>query len=161
MKKTRADAVLEAGAAPAAEVPGTVPTNGHSGGGGDPMAAELGVILASLQRMHEGDFSVRLPGSWVGLPGKIADTFNDIVGANELMANELARVGQAVGKEGRIRERTRLLEPKGAWRESRKPGVRIPHNVAADSAKPAAGRTWRAAPFGKTGPKRHRARARR
>ncbi|MBV8632147.1 MAG: HAMP domain-containing protein, partial [Silvibacterium sp.] len=81
------------------------------------MAAELGVILARLQRMHEGDFSVRLPGSWVGLPGKIADTFNDIVAANELMAHELARVGQAVGKEGRIRERTRLREPKGAWRE--------------------------------------------
>ncbi len=115
MKKTRAGAVLEAGASAAPEVPGATPTNGHSGG--DPTAAELSVILACLQRMHEGDFSVRLPGAWVGLPGKIADTFNDIVAANELMAHELARVGQAVGKEGRIRERTRLREPKGAWRE--------------------------------------------
>ena len=115
MKKTRAGAVLEAGASAAPEVPGATPTNGHSGG--EPTAAELGVILACLQRMHEGDFSVRLPGAWVGLPGKIADTFNDIVAANELMAHELARVGQAVGKEGRIRERTRLREPRGAWRE--------------------------------------------
>ena len=117
MKKTRAGAVLEAGTVAASDAPGTMPTNGYTGGGGNPMAAELGVILASLQRMHEGDFSVRLPGSWVGLHGKIADTFNDIVAANELMAHELARVGQAVGKEGRIRERTRLREPKGAWRE--------------------------------------------
>ena len=116
MKKSKAGAVLEAGTAPS-DAHRPSPTNGHSGGGDDPIAAELGVILATLQRMHEGDFSVRLPGSWVGLPGKIADTFNDIVAANEQMAHELARVGQAVGKEGRIRERTRLREPKGAWRE--------------------------------------------
>ncbi|HZD49507.1 MAG TPA: HAMP domain-containing protein, partial [Silvibacterium sp.] len=115
MKKTRADASRAGGSATREIAPGTGPTNGHSGAA--LVTAELSVILASLQRMHEGDFSVRLPGSWVGLPGKIADTFNDIVAANELMAHELARVGQAVGKEGRIRERTRLREPKGAWRE--------------------------------------------
>ncbi|HVW79027.1 MAG TPA: HAMP domain-containing protein [Alloacidobacterium sp.] len=79
--------------------------------------ADLGVILTSLQHMKEGDFSIRLPGSWTGLPGKIADTFNDIIAANEQMALELKRVGQAVGKEGRIRQRTRLLAPRGAWRE--------------------------------------------
>ncbi|HYK36241.1 HAMP domain-containing protein [Alloacidobacterium sp.] len=77
--------------------------------------AELDLILTSLQRMREGDFSVRLPGSWIGLTGKIADTFNNIVAANEQMALELARVGQAVGKKGRIRERARFREPKGAW----------------------------------------------
>ncbi len=78
-------------------------------------ALDLSAILASLQAMKEGDFSVRLPGSWTGLPGKIADTFNDIVAANEQMAQELKRVGNAVGKEGRTRERTRFREPKGAW----------------------------------------------
>ena len=115
MKKTRAATAPETGSAAVAEVPG----NGHGqvNSPGEPTTAELGIILASLQRMHEGDFSVRLPGSWVGLPGKIADTFNDIVAANEQMADELARVGQAVGKEGRIRERTRLREAKGAWGE--------------------------------------------
>ena len=49
-------------------------------------AADLSVILASLQTMREGDFSVRLPGSWTGLAGKIADTFNSIVAANQQMA---------------------------------------------------------------------------
>ena len=43
-----------------------------------------------------------------GLPGKIADNFNEIVTANEQMAQELKRVGQAVGKEGKTRERIRV-----------------------------------------------------
>ena len=115
MKKTKTGTAPGTGSAGVADVPG----NGHGqvNSPGEPTTAELGIILASLQRMQEGDFSVRLPGSWVGLPGKIADTFNDIVAANEQMADELARVGQAVGKEGRIRERTRLREAKGAWGE--------------------------------------------
>src|SRR5579871_4050057 len=80
-------------------------------------APSLAVILMSLQTMRDGDFSVRLPGSWVGLEGKIADTFNEIVSANQQMARELRRVGQAVGKEGRTRERTRFHESRGAWGE--------------------------------------------
>ena len=75
--------------------------NGHGTGNGGPVSADLSVILASLQTMRDGDFSVRLPGYWTGLHGKIADTFNDIVAANQQMARELKRVGQAVGKEGR------------------------------------------------------------
>jgi HAMP domain-containing protein/CheY-like chemotaxis protein/signal transduction histidine kinase len=67
--------------------------------------------------MRDGDFSVRLPGDWTGLAGKIADTFNDIVTANQQMAKELKRVGQVVGKEGRTRERMRFHLPKAAWGE--------------------------------------------
>jgi len=77
----------------------------------------LGLILTALQTMRDGDFSVRLPGSWTGLNGKIADTFNEIVSANQQMAQELARVGQVVGKEGRTRERARFSAPRGAWGE--------------------------------------------
>ncbi len=84
---------------------------------GEPAAADLSVILSSLQTMRNGDFSVRLPGSWTGLAGKIADTFNDIVAANQQMTEELRRVGQVVGKEGRTRERTRFIESRGAWGE--------------------------------------------
>ena len=80
-------------------------------------APSLAVILMSLQTMRDGDFSVRLPGSWTGLEGKIADTFNEIVSANQQMARELRRVGKAVGKEGRTRERTRFHESRGAWGE--------------------------------------------
>jgi HAMP domain-containing protein/CheY-like chemotaxis protein/signal transduction histidine kinase len=80
-----------------------------------PQPSDLALILASLQTMRDGDFSVRLPVAWVGLEGKIADTFNDIVAANEQMAAELNRVGQAVGKEGKTRERTRFQQSRGSW----------------------------------------------
>src|ERR687887_1522046 len=83
----------------------------------EPESADLSLILDTLRRMRDGDFSVRLPGSWIGLPGKIADTFNDLVAANDQMAQELKRVGQVVGKEGRIRERAKFQESRGAWGE--------------------------------------------
>jgi HAMP domain-containing protein/CheY-like chemotaxis protein len=76
---------------------------------------ELRIILESLRTMRNGDFSVRLPGSWIGLPGKIADTFNDIAAANQHIAQDLERIGQVVGKEGKTRERTRFPESRGAW----------------------------------------------
>jgi HAMP domain-containing protein/CheY-like chemotaxis protein/signal transduction histidine kinase len=78
---------------------------------------DLGMILAGLHAVRDGDFSVRLPGSWTGLHGKIADAFNEIVSANQQMAHELKRIGQAVGKEGRTRERARVHESRGAWGE--------------------------------------------
>jgi HAMP domain-containing protein/CheY-like chemotaxis protein/signal transduction histidine kinase len=80
-------------------------------------AGNLSLILTSLRTMRDGDFSVRLPSSWVGLEGKIADTFNDIVAANEQMARELQRVCQVVGKDGKTRERARFHESRGAWGE--------------------------------------------
>jgi len=91
--------------------------NGNSVALGEASSADLGAILASLQTMRNGDFSVRLPGSWTGLAGKIADTFNEIVSANQQMAEELKRVGQVVGKEGRTRERTKFHESRGSWGE--------------------------------------------
>src|SRR5579862_5162760 len=78
---------------------------------------DLTVILTSLQSMRDGDFAVRLPGTWVGLAGKIADTFNEIVAANQHMAQEFKRVGHVVGKQGKTRERTRFHESRGAWGE--------------------------------------------
>jgi len=89
--------------------------NGNTATLPQPASGDLSVLLAGLQTMRDGDFSVRLPGSWTGLPGKIADTFNSIVAANQQMAHELKRVGQVVGKEGRTRERTRFHESRGAW----------------------------------------------
>ena len=77
----------------------------------------LAAILQSLQTMKDGDFSVRLPVTWTGLPGKIADSFNEIVTANEQMALELKRVGKAVGKEGKTRERIRVEQRRGEWND--------------------------------------------
>ncbi|MGC1187348.1 MAG: HAMP domain-containing protein [Candidatus Acidiferrales bacterium] len=99
------------------DAPSIAKTNGKRDVPSDVSFADLGVILASLQTMRDGDFSVRLPGNWVGLQGKIADTFNEIVTANQQMAKELKRVGQVVGKEGKTRERMRFDLPKAAWGE--------------------------------------------
>src|SRR5206468_13048284 len=103
MKKNNRPTPIAAGApAMTAE-----PSNGHPSYQQSP---ELVAILESLQTMRDGDFSARLPGSWVGLPGKIADTFNDIAAANQQMGQELKRLGRSeerrVGKECRSRGAT-------------------------------------------------------
>jgi len=92
-------------------------SNGQGEGRAEVSFAELSILLSSLQTMRDGDFSVRLPGNWTGVAGKIADTFNEIVTANQQMAKELKRVGKVVGKEGRTRERMRFDLPKAAWGE--------------------------------------------
>src|ERR1700726_2445652 len=80
-------------------------------------SAELHELLGALQAMRVGDFSVRMPGDHVGLMGKIADTFNEIVAANERMAKQLDRVGQVVGRDGKTRQRVKLSLASGAWGE--------------------------------------------
>ena len=80
-------------------------------------AQGLTELLHALQAMRVGDFSVRMAGDRVGVIGKIADTFNDIVGTNERMAKQLERVGQVVGREGRTRQRVRIGLSDGAWGE--------------------------------------------
>ena len=92
-------------------------SNGRGDNRADVSHANLSVILSSLQTMRDGDFSVRLPGNWTNLEGKIADTFNEIVTANQKMAKELKRVGKVVGKEGRTRERMRFDLAKATWGE--------------------------------------------
>ena len=62
-------------------------------------------LLHALQAMRAGDFSVRMTGDHLGIEGKIADTFNEIVAANQRMAQQLERVGQVVGREGKTRQR--------------------------------------------------------
>jgi len=112
----RADSTLAT--ANPGEAPKTnVKSNGQAGTRNHGAPADLSVILGALQTMRDGDFSVRLPGAWTGVEGKIADTFNSIVAANQQMAQELRRVGHVVGKEGRTRERTRFHESKGSWGE--------------------------------------------
>ena len=74
-------------------------------------------LLYALQAMRFGNFSIRLPGDQTGLPGKIADTFNDIVAANERMAQQLEHVGNVVGREGKTRQRAKFGLLHGAWGE--------------------------------------------
>ena len=91
------------------------------GNGAPPMPPEEGLdrraLLTALTAVADGDFSVRLPGDWTGLDGKIADRFNDIVAANQKMAKELARVGQVVGPARQDAAAHELRPLGGAWGE--------------------------------------------
>ena len=78
---------------------------------------DLNNLLYALQAVKVGDFSVRMAGDQLGIEGKIADAFNEIVAANERMAKQLEKVGQVVGREGNTRQRLRLGLSGGAWGE--------------------------------------------
>ena len=56
-----------------------------------------------------------MPGHWTGLLGKIGDAVNDVVSANQRMAEQLGHVGQVVGKEGKTRQRVKFTVQSGAW----------------------------------------------
>src|ERR1700710_618685 len=72
-------------------------------------------LLHALQAMRSGAFSVRMTGNHLGIEGKIADTFNEIVAANQRMAQQLERVGQVVGREGKTRQRVKFGLASGSW----------------------------------------------
>src|SRR6516165_9431046 len=82
---------------------------------GAPSPDSLQDLLHALQAMRSGDFSVRMTGDQIGIEGKIADTFNEIIAANERMAQQLERVGQVVGREGKTRQRVRFGLASGSW----------------------------------------------
>ncbi len=73
------------------------------------------LLLSALTAIKNGDFSTRLPMDWTGVSGKIADTLNDIVEINGKLAKELERVGQTVGKEGKLDQRASLGKVGGRW----------------------------------------------
>ena len=68
-------------------------------------------LLSALQLARAGDFTVRLSSDQVGLQGKIADAFNDIIACNQRMAQQLEQVGQTVGREGKTRPACGLASP--------------------------------------------------
>ena len=79
---------MEAEAALAQHNGGYDPLHANGAGplSGDAVSiAELRELLTALQAMKIGDFSVRLPGDRIGVMGKIADAFNDIVADNQRM----------------------------------------------------------------------------
>ena len=72
-------------------------------------------LLHALQAMRSGDFSVRMTGDYLGIDGKIANTFNEIVAANQRMSQQLERVGHVVGREGKTRQRVKFGLASGSW----------------------------------------------
>ncbi|MEH2325169.1 MAG: HAMP domain-containing protein [Nostoc sp.] len=76
---------------------------------------DLNQLLRTVNAVKQGDFSARMPIDHTGVAGKIADTLNDIIDQNERMAAELQRIGNVVGKEGKIADRASLGDVRGSW----------------------------------------------
>src|SRR6266511_3023611 len=75
-------------------------------------------LLTALVAFKRGDFSARLPDDWTGVAGKIADTFNEVIGTNQRLTQELERIVHVVGKEGRITQRASLNNVSESWADA-------------------------------------------
>ncbi|PTY05114.1 hybrid sensor histidine kinase/response regulator [Opitutaceae bacterium EW11] len=72
----------------------------------------------ALADLRKGNFSVMLPDDGDDIDAEIAREFNEVVSLNQRLAQELERISQVVGKEGRISQRASLGAVTGAWQDS-------------------------------------------
>ncbi|SFM58632.1 HAMP domain-containing protein [Variovorax sp. OV329] len=79
---------------------------------------QLEVLLEALTKLRRGDAAARLPAHWMGIVGKVAEVFNDVVDQNAALTDELVRLSRVVGKEGKLRQRASLADTRGFWRDS-------------------------------------------
>ncbi len=75
-------------------------------------------LLSALRAFRRGDFSVRLPNDLDGTDAEIAEAFNDVVELNDRMSREFSRLGEAVGRQGKINTRAKMPGSTGAWADS-------------------------------------------
>ncbi|HEX4422657.1 MAG TPA: HAMP domain-containing protein, partial [Kofleriaceae bacterium] len=72
-------------------------------------------LLSALLRFKNGDFSAGLAADFIGIDGKIADVFNEILGVNARRSAEIARICRVVGKEGKLKQRMSVPGGVGGW----------------------------------------------
>ncbi|HLX69345.1 MAG TPA: HAMP domain-containing protein [Verrucomicrobiae bacterium] len=77
----------------------------------------MNAILLALASLKKGDFSVRLPVTFVSTEGKVADAFNDVAELLSGTTRDLSRISHVVGKEGKLGERLNISGATGAWGE--------------------------------------------
>jgi methyl-accepting chemotaxis protein len=75
-------------------------------------------LLAALRGVRAGDFGVRLPLDWTGVPGNISEVFNEVVELNERLTREFERISRTVGREGKTDQRASLGGASGGWATS-------------------------------------------
>ena len=79
--------------------------------------SEFGVtrreLIAALQKLRRGDFSVRL--SEDGTDNEISILFNEVVSLNQQLTEEFERLSRVVGKEGKIGHRAKVRGATGGW----------------------------------------------
>ncbi|MBO0690481.1 MAG: HAMP domain-containing protein, partial [Candidatus Dormibacteraeota bacterium] len=79
---------------------------------------DVNALLEVLLALKAGDFSARLPAHWTGVPGKIADTLNEVMVSNQQLVGQLEHVGTVVGKEGRTNQRVSDGGTNGGWSQA-------------------------------------------
>ena len=93
--------------------------DGMTGAAGTAMAPDSDqfsrALLSAMLSFRAGDFAARMPADLLGVEGKIADAFNDVVALSERRSQETARVSRAVGKEGKLRQRMTVPGVVGGW----------------------------------------------
>ena len=78
----------------------------------DPENQQLLTVLTALKK---GDFTVRMPIDYTGIPGKIADALNDVIEQQAQLTKEVRRISTVVGKEGKTSQRASFDGVKGFW----------------------------------------------
>ncbi len=69
-----------------------------------------------LKAVRRGDFSIRCRNTASpGLVGEIGEVINDIIELNQGLADEFVRVGNSVGREGKMTDRASIGPVKGGW----------------------------------------------
>ena len=68
-------------------------------------------LLSALRAVTRGDFTAKLPTTWDGIDGDIAEAFNEVVGWNGRVLKEIERVSSVVGYDGRLGQRAELQAP--------------------------------------------------
>jgi HAMP domain-containing protein/signal transduction histidine kinase/CheY-like chemotaxis protein len=91
---------------------GATPDNGRRHAA-DPALLRLEDALSAAAA---GDFSVRLPGRRKDEVGRLEAAYNRLAARNAALEAELVRVGEIIGREGRMTERAKLKDANGAWR---------------------------------------------
>ena len=81
--------------------------------GADP--EEMAELIKVLVQYRNGDFSARLPHTWAGSAGYVANLVNDILMISARRASETRRICRVVGKEGKLKQRFSLAGSSGGW----------------------------------------------
>ncbi|MER5882298.1 HAMP domain-containing protein [Streptomyces sp. NPDC001941] len=68
-----------------------------------------------MTAMRDGDFRVRVPETYEGLPAELIAVFNQIAVRNQHFADELTRVRREVVRHGRLDDRLQAGPGQGAW----------------------------------------------
>jgi HAMP domain-containing protein len=94
--------------------------------------AHLERILEFVQSLNAGDLSVHMDVSTGGVLGDIAMNLNSLVGKNRAVTDELARVSNVVGRDGRLSERASLPDTNGFWKAK----IESVNSLIGDLARP-------------------------